>query len=63
MSFTYLNPINFHTPLIFMKHECAKINSAENRPFFVHLGVEKLMMLKCHFRAEFDGILQYFSLP
>ena len=34
----YLNPINFWAPLIFTEHECAKINSARNRPFFAHLS-------------------------
>ena len=58
----YLNPINFGAPLIFAQHDCAKINSVRNRP--LHLDARKLMVrkfLKYHFRAEFDGILQYFS--
>ena len=53
----YLNPINFRAPLtfalIFAQHECAKVNSVQNSPFFAHY----------HFRLEFDYILQYFLPP
>ena len=60
----YLNPINFCASLIFAQHECVKIKSAKNRPFFTHLGARKLMVrkfIKYHFSPEFDGIPQYFS--
>ena len=62
----YINPINFFAPLIFEQHECLKINSMQNRPFFAHLSAQKLMVcnfFEYHFRPEFDGILQYFSPP
>ena len=65
-SFIYLNPINFCSPLIFVQYECTKINSVQNRPFFMHLGALKLKVrefLKYHFRLKFDGIVQYFSRP
>ena len=52
--------------LIFAQHECTKISSAQYRPFFAHLGAQKLIVckfFKYHFRPEFDGILQYFWPP
>ena len=64
--FTYLNPINFRAPLIFVHYECAKINGAINRQFFAHLGARNLIVydfLKYHLRPKYDGILQYFSPP
>ena len=48
-----------------MQLEWAKIYIAQNRPFFTHLGAQKLIvreLLKYDFRPEFDGILQYFFL-
>ena len=60
----YLNPIIFPVPLIFARHEGAKINTTRNRPFFAHLNARKLVVhefLKYYFRSESDGILQYFS--
>ena len=60
----YLNPIIFRVPLIFARHEGAKINTTRNRPFFAHLNAQKLVVhefLKYYFRSESDGILQYFS--
>ena len=64
-----INPLLLSTtliPLVFLWHECAKINGAQNSLFFLHLGARKLMVcefLKYDFRSEFDGILQYFSPP
>ena len=49
-----------------MQLEWAKIYIAQNRPFFTHLGAQKLIvreLLKYDFRPEFDGILQYFFPP
>ena len=43
----------FRAPLIFTHHKYAKVNSARNRLFFVHLGARKLMVrefLKYYFR-------------
>ena len=56
-----INPMNFLAPLLFAQNDCAKIDSVQNRQFFVLLGAQKLMVrefLKYNFRPELDGILQ-----
>ena len=42
----YLNPINFCLPLLFGQEDWARINSLQNRPFFTHLGAQKLILQK-----------------
>ena len=62
----YLNLIDFCAPLIFVQHKYAKMNRLHKRPFFTHLGAQKLMvseLLKYHFRLECNDILQNFSPP
>ena len=53
--------MNFCAPLIM--RSSAEINSAGYRPFFAHLGAQKVMkreFLKHHFKSDFDDILQHF---